>query len=92
MKRVILLAVVFLSGCVTTPRTYEQQQMDYMQMQQTLQIMNSMQPRTAPQQSPAMMQGFLQQNTQNGAVRYCKYSNGVITTISSVNLCPLSNP
>lgn len=92
MRKLAVLAVVFLSGCAANPRSYEQQQMDYMQMQQTLQIMNSMQPRTAPQQSPSMMQGFLQQNTQNGAVRYCKYSNGVITTISSVNLCPLSNP
>lgn len=92
MRKFVFILSCLVAGCVTTPMTYEQQQMEYMQMQQTLHIMNSMQPRTAPQQSPGMMQGFLQQNTQNGAVRYCKYSNGVITTISSVNLCPLNNP
>jgi hypothetical protein len=33
--------------------------------------------------------GFLNSQEVNGTLRYCKYSNGVIRTISSVSLCPL---
>lgn len=100
MKRVILLAVVFLSGCVTTPMTYEQQQMEYMQMQQTLQLMNAMQPRTAPRSQMPQMQQFtpppsgltyvLVEQAVNGVNRYCKYANGTIVTVHVTQLCQQS--
>jgi len=34
--------------------------------------------------------GFLQSEQVNGSVKYCKYSNGVIVTVQSYELCPLS--
>jgi hypothetical protein len=34
--------------------------------------------------------GFLTDQRLNGSLRYCTYSNGVILTISSLSLCPLS--
>lgn len=38
----------------------------------------------------AFSMGFLQGQSTNGMLRYCKYSNGVIITINIVELCPLS--
>ena len=35
--------------------------------------------------------GTLQSSTIEGANKYCKYSNGVIITIKSYKLCPISN-
>lgn len=34
--------------------------------------------------------GFLQSQSVNGFLRYCRYSNGVVNTINSVELCPLN--
>ncbi len=34
--------------------------------------------------------GFLQSQTVNGSVKYCRYSNGVILTVGIIDLCPLS--
>lgn len=34
--------------------------------------------------------GFLTDQSTKGLNKYCEYSNGVIITISSVELCPLS--
>ena len=36
------------------------------------------------------LMGFLESESVNGMNRYCKYSNGVILTVSAVALCPLS--
>ena len=36
------------------------------------------------------LKGFLESESENGTLRYCKYSNGVIITISSPKICPLS--
>lgn len=50
------------------------------------------QPIAQPQiKAPsAMLTGFLQGETANRDLKYCRYSNGVVTTISAVTLCPLS--
>ena len=34
--------------------------------------------------------GFLRSQSTSGQNKYCTYSNGVIITISAVELCPLS--
>lgn len=34
--------------------------------------------------------GFLKNQSTNGTLRYCNYSNGVVNTINIVDLCPLS--
>jgi hypothetical protein len=34
--------------------------------------------------------GFLKNQKINGLLKYCYYSNGVITTINSYELCPQS--
>lgn len=65
------------------------------QMAAGLQLMQASQPHVlAPAVStataPVGLMGFLQSQSVNGFLRYCKYSNGVINTISSVSLCPLS--
>ena len=38
------------------------------------------------------LMGFLQSESVNYAqnVKYCRYSNGVILTVSPISLCPLS--
>lgn len=38
----------------------------------------------------AQLIGFLERQWTEGPYRYCKYTNGVIITIKSVELCPLS--
>ena len=40
--------------------------------------------------SALALTGFLEDQSTNGALTYCSYSNGVIITISSIKLCPLS--
>lgn len=59
-------------------------------------LMQAGAPRMLPQQ-PSMqlppatgMMGFLQSQSVNGMLRYCRYSNGVVNTINSMNLCPLN--
>lgn len=32
--------------------------------------------------------GFLDSESANGALRYCKYSNGVVITIKDTAMCP----
>ena len=97
MKTLFLLAVVFLSGCANFDADKFSKALNdsLQQHQRNQQIIQSMQPYTIPQtqvqqQKPMVLTGFLQQTVDNGAVRYCKYSNGVINTISTVSLCPLS--
>lgn len=34
--------------------------------------------------------GFLKNQSVNGTLKYCHYSNGVVNTISSIDLCPMS--
>jgi outer membrane biogenesis lipoprotein LolB len=99
MKKLLLIAVVFLSGCANfdADKFAEGMRRSSQQSQQNQQIIQSMQPYTIQQpqmqqQKPMVIAGFLQQSTDNGQVRYCKYSNGIITTIALVSLCPLNNP
>jgi hypothetical protein len=35
------------------------------------------------------MVGFLKNQSVNGFLRYCRYSNGVVNTINSTDLCPM---
>jgi len=35
--------------------------------------------------------GTLTSQSVNGSLRYCKYSNGVIVTVNSYELCPVTN-
>lgn len=37
-----------------------------------------------------IIRGMLQSQSASGQLRYCRYSNGVVTTVSTVELCPLS--
>jgi hypothetical protein len=34
--------------------------------------------------------GFLQSQSTSGQLRYCRYSNGVVTTLNIMDLCPLN--
>jgi hypothetical protein len=43
-------------------------------------------PPNAPVSS---MAGFLKSQSISGFLRYCAYSNGIVTTINSIDLCPL---
>lgn len=48
-------------------------------------------PVTAGVASPGIgIVGYLQDQSTNGTLRYCKYSNGVVNTINVVQLCPLN--
>jgi hypothetical protein len=42
--------------------------------------------------TPTGIYGGLQSQSINGQLKYCRYSNGVVTTISSWAICPVSNP
>lgn len=60
------------------------------------QIMQASAPRPLAlpaQVAPApsnVITGFLQAQSTNGMLRYCKYTNGVVNTINLVDLCPMS--
>jgi hypothetical protein len=56
------------------------------------QLMQASVPHTlTPAAAPAsIIPGNLQSQSTSGALRYCKYSNGVVNTINIVNLCPLN--
>jgi len=41
--------------------------------------------------APAGLMGFLQDQSINGTLRYCKYSNGIVNTISVMQICPLNS-
>jgi hypothetical protein len=61
----------------------------------TAQLMQASQPQVLAHPIPAIsptggVVGFLQNQSVNGMLRYCRYSNGVVVTISSVSLCPLN--
>lgn len=48
-------------------------------------------PQASAQPSPATgIMGVLQSQSVSGTLRYCKYSNAVVNTIGSIDLCPLS--
>lgn len=63
-----------------------------------LQMMQASGPYTIPvmaPQQPVMTQaspilGFLQGNSVSGALRYCRYSNGVVSTVAVTQFCPNS--
>lgn len=60
------------------------------------QLLQSSGPRTlgpAPgvaMSPPGVIAGFLQSQSENGFLRYCRYSNGVVNTVSVTTLCPMS--
>jgi hypothetical protein len=57
------------------------------------QLMQASQPHTLPQAQPTppmVLMGFLQGESINGTLRYCRYSNGVVNTIGVASLCPLN--
>lgn len=71
----------------------EQAQLGAVQLAAGLQMMQASQPRTISQPAPSapmVLMGFLQNQSVNGLLRYCRYSNGVVNTISSTDLCPLN--
>jgi hypothetical protein len=60
-----------------------------------LQMMQASQPHPIAQPAPTMtpsmgLMGFLQSQSVNGTLRYCRYSNGIINTVNSIDLCPLN--
>lgn len=56
-----------------------------------LQLMQAGQPRPyQPVQPASGMTYMLQNQSVNGMLRYCYYHGGIVNTISSVELCPLS--
>lgn len=49
-------------------------------------------PTAAPSPPmPGVMMGFLKTQQVNGFLRYCTYSNGVVLTVQSVDLCPMQS-
>lgn len=60
-----------------------------------VQMMQASGPHTLPQSAPAVaspssIMGFLQGQSVSGFLRYCRYSNGVVTTLASTTLCPMN--
>jgi len=74
----------------------EQAQLGAAQMVAGAQLMQASGPRVlapqviAPAPSNAGIVGFLQSQSTNGNLRYCRYNNGVVNTINIVDLCPLN--
>lgn len=99
MKKLLLCAVVFLSGCANFDMEKFSQgfNQSMQQYQQNQQIIQSMQPYSNPYQ-PYQAQktmvpaGILKSHYVNGTLRYCVYTNGVVNSISSLDICPLNNP
>jgi hypothetical protein len=77
-------------------RAQQAQQTNAAQLAVAAQLLQASGPHTLPSPqpqvatSPAVILGFLQNQSVNGALRYCRYSNGVVTTIRSVDLCPVN--
>jgi hypothetical protein len=74
-------------------RAQQARQASAAQLAAGYQMMQTSQPHTLPQAQPApptVLMGFLQGQSTNGTLRYCRYSNGVVTTIGVVALCPLN--
>ena len=75
-----------------------QQAIGAAQMAAGAQMIAASQPRPAlplPVPAPTIPTanyGGLQGQSINGQLKYCRYSNGVVTTISSWANCPYSNP
>lgn len=98
MKKLLLCAVVFLSGCANFDANRFAQFMnqsiqstnDYVQSRQQPYTLPP--PQMAQPQKPMVMPGNLKNNYVNGFIRYCVYSNGVVTSISNIDFCPLTNP
>jgi hypothetical protein len=66
------------------------------QMAAGVALMQASQPRPITPlpvpQAPTTTYGGLRSQSINGQLKYCRYSNGVVTTISSWANCPYSNP
>ncbi|MES2148622.1 MAG: hypothetical protein V4508_02405 [Pseudomonadota bacterium] len=105
MKNFSIVLVMLLAGCATrqdqwrqdiglSPIEQERQSTANTQMIAAgLALMQANQPHTLaqPAAAPASpIPGMLQTQTVNGFLRYCRYSNGVITTIASTTLCPMN--
>ncbi len=63
-------------------------------MSNALQLMQAGQPRSYQPVQPILpapgMLYMLQKQSVNGNLRYCVYQGGIVNTISSIDLCPLS--
>ena len=75
-------------------RAYEQAQLGAAQTLATAQLLQATAPRpayVAPAAAPAGfgLVGFIKSQSTNGMLRYCTYSNGVVKTVNSIDLCPM---
>ena len=97
MKKLLLCAVVFLSGCANFDANRFAQFMNQ-SIQSTNDYVQSrpqpytLPPQTAQPQKPMVPAGILKNHYVNGTLRYCVYTNGVVNSISSLDICPLNNP
>lgn len=77
-------------------RAQQQAQASASQMAVAAQLLQASGPRVivpqpvAPAPSGAGIVGFFQSQSTSGNLRYCRYSNGVVTTINVVELCPMN--
>jgi hypothetical protein len=64
-------------------------------MAQAAAAMQMMQQNRAPPpanpSAPMVVPGILRSQSVSGFLRYCRYSNGVIFTVASTDLCPLNS-
>lgn len=76
-------------------RAQQAQQNSAARMAIAAQLMQASGPRTlSPPSTVASpvgtIMGVLESDSENGMLRYCRYSNGVVTTIRITDLCPLN--
>jgi hypothetical protein len=98
-KYALIVLLVSLTGCADfDPDRFQQglrqayqtqAQMDYNNAQYN--AMMRAQNVTVQARPPGAIAGSLTAQRQDGFLRYCSYSNGVVTTISSTSLCPVTN-
>lgn len=100
MKNYIaIISLLSLTGCASfDPERFQQglqqayqtqTQMDYNNAQYN--AMMRSQNVTVQARPLGVLAGSLTGQRQEGFIRYCSYSNGVVATISSTDLCPISN-
>jgi outer membrane lipoprotein SlyB len=98
-KYVLITLLLSLTGCANfDPERFQQglrqayntqSQIDYNNAQYN--SMMRAQNVTVQTRPPGSLAGSLTGQHVDGFLRYCAYSNGVVNTISSTALCPISN-